>query len=246
MVADAAPIAVITTADLADRLDGFDGVVVDVDDPAVESQPSTAPPAPDPEDLAYLIYTSGTTGAPKGVALTHHNLAHFTESSSPHLPAAQVWTQCHSYAFDFSVWEIWAALLGGGRLVVVPDVVARSPEEFHDLLVAEQVNVLTQTPSAVAMLSRDHDVGGDQCAADGGVGYAADRCAGGGGGVVCAGWVVGSGAGGGGRGVVCGRCRGGGRVLAAGRVDRVAVCGVSVRSAWNTDVSHRGFGVVGC
>ena len=94
-------------------------------------------PAPAPDDVAYLIYTSGTTGVPKGVAVTHHNLTHCGGSQCPHdLPAAQVWTQCHSYAFDFSVWEIWAALLGGGRLVVVPESVAGSPEDFHALLVS--------------------------------------------------------------------------------------------------------------
>ena len=69
------------------------------------------------------------------------------ESLDAGLPAAgQVWTQCHSYAFDFSVWEIWGALLHGGRLVVVPESVAGSPEDFHALLVTEQVSVLDPDP----------------------------------------------------------------------------------------------------
>ncbi|MDC8976007.1 AMP-binding protein, partial [Mycobacterium marinum] len=58
----------------------------------------------------------------------------------------QIWTQCHSYAFDYSVWEMWGALLHGGRLVVVPELVTRSAAELLALLVTEGVSVLSQTP----------------------------------------------------------------------------------------------------
>jgi amino acid adenylation domain-containing protein len=153
MLADAAPIAAITTAEMRSRLDAGDLVVIDIHDPTIDAQASTALPAPAPDDIAYLIYTSGTTGVPKGVAITHYNIVQLLDSLDTRLAPEQVWTQWHSLAFDVSVWEMWSALLRGGRLVVVPESAAHSPAEFQRLMVTEQVSMLVQSPSAVSMLS---------------------------------------------------------------------------------------------
>ncbi len=107
-----------------------------------------------PDCLAYTIYTSGSTGRPKGVQVSHASVVSLFAATADRFAfgGGDVWTVVHSSAFDFSVWEIWGCLSHGGRLVVVPLEVARSPEALCDLLRDEGVTVLNQTPSAMRQL----------------------------------------------------------------------------------------------
>ncbi|MDM3856894.1 MAG: amino acid adenylation domain-containing protein [Aphanizomenon gracile PMC649.10] len=107
-----------------------------------------------PDHLAYVIYTSGSTGKPKGVLVNHSNVVRLFLATEQwyHFNSNDVWTLFHSYAFDFSVWELWGALLYGGRLVIVPYWISRDPKAFYRLLLQEQVTVLNQTPSAFRQL----------------------------------------------------------------------------------------------
>ncbi|MFC4909840.1 amino acid adenylation domain-containing protein [Actinomadura gamaensis] len=138
MIEDAAPVLTLTSIEVDGDYssENLDDVVISPDNPA------------------YVIYTSGSTGRPKGVVVPHQNVVRLLRSTEEWFSFGpdDVWTLFHSYAFDFTVWELWGSLLYGGRLVVVPYLTSRSPDEFLKLLAAEKVTVLNQTPSAFYQL----------------------------------------------------------------------------------------------
>lgn len=107
------------------------------------------------ESPAYVMYTSGSTGRPKGVTVCHGNVMWLVDAALPLVEASSrdVWSFFHSYAFDFSVWEMWGALASGGTLVMVPRDVAREPERLVELLAGSGVSVLSQTPTAFTQVS---------------------------------------------------------------------------------------------
>ncbi|WP_405858825.1 amino acid adenylation domain-containing protein [Streptomyces sp. NBC_00090] len=134
---------------------GVETLLVDRDASLVAARPATNPePLAGPGSTVYVIYTSGSTGRPKGVVLEHGNVLRLLTTAHEHygFTAEDVWTMFHSYAFDVSVFEMWGALLYGGRLVVVGQDVTRAPSDFLDLLVAERATVLSQTPTAFRSL----------------------------------------------------------------------------------------------
>ncbi len=146
---------VVTQKQLIEKLPTFTGSIVCLDRVKQEREhnPISKVTA---DNLAYVIYTSGSTGQPKGVLVNHFHVVRLFSSTDEWFKfgSNDVWTLFHSYAFDFSVWEMWGVLLYGGRLVIVPYWISRSPEAFYNLLCQEQVTVLNQTPSAFRQLMR--------------------------------------------------------------------------------------------
>ncbi|WP_191500039.1 class I SAM-dependent methyltransferase, partial [Mycobacterium simulans] len=159
MLADAAPRLLITDAATAPSLPETTIPRLILDHPDTEihlEHPEHPEMWPHPDNLAYIIYTSGSTGTPKAVAVTHRNVAGLFAGlrDACEFAATDVWAWCHSPAFDVSVWEMWGALLHGGRVVAVPWDTVRSPRELWQLIVGERVTVLSQTPSAFFELMR--------------------------------------------------------------------------------------------
>ncbi|WP_280308564.1 amino acid adenylation domain-containing protein, partial [Nocardia abscessus] len=148
---DAHPAAVLTSAGMSAAVPECAAPVVLVEE-CVDDRSGVPAPAVSarPGNVAYVIYTSGSTGRPKGVTVSHREaVTLFTNAAERFdLGPDDVWTMFHSYAFDFAVWEIWGALLTGGKVVVVDYDTSRSPEAFVDVVARERVTVLSQTPSA--------------------------------------------------------------------------------------------------
>jgi len=150
MLADAGAVAVVTESGLAP----VTGLPVVLTDSPADASAEPLPVKVSVDSPAYVIYTSGSTGHPKGVAVTHRNVTDLFAATKPRFGFGDddVWSWFHSIAFDFSVWELWGALLHGGRVAVVPFDVSRSPKEFLALLGRERVTMLSQTPAAFYQL----------------------------------------------------------------------------------------------
>jgi amino acid adenylation domain-containing protein len=154
---DARAVVLVTQHRLLDHLpvQGATIVCMDRDWQTIAAQRLDNPCIPiHASNLAYVIYTSGSTGRPKGVMVSHQQVSRLFAGTHPwfRFNEQDTWTLFHSTAFDFSVWELWGALLYGGRLVVVPFWQSRSPEAFCELLSSQQITVLNQTPSAFRQL----------------------------------------------------------------------------------------------
>ena len=150
---DARVPVLLTSAALAGKLatKGAQIICLDADVGELDRESNTNPgPLARPDNTAYVIYTSGSTGRPKGCIVSHKNAVRLYGATDAwyQFNSGDVWTLFHSSAFDMSVWELWGALLYGGRLVIVPFAVSRAPEVFLELLRTERVTVLNQTPSA--------------------------------------------------------------------------------------------------
>nr|WP_150149854.1 non-ribosomal peptide synthase/polyketide synthase [Bacillus swezeyi] len=134
----------------------FSGILLDIDDLTADEPADAKNPKPvnQPEDTAYIIYTSGTTGKPKGCMIEHRNVVRLlvNEKQQFDFNDRDVWTMFHSYCFDFSVWEMYGALLYGGKVVVVPKYTAKDSRAFLKLLRENMVTVLNQTPTAFSKL----------------------------------------------------------------------------------------------
>ena len=128
---DSAPVAVLMQAATQYRVVDLNVPQIDLDSSYLKAELDSNPHVAElsAAHLAYVIYTSGSTGLPKGVMVEHRNVARLFTATDDWFQFNQqdIWALFHSFAFDFSVWEIWGALAFGGQLLLVPHAVSRQP-----------------------------------------------------------------------------------------------------------------------
>ncbi|HFZ1924534.1 TPA: amino acid adenylation domain-containing protein, partial [Serratia marcescens] len=150
ILADSAPVLLLADELGRQALGGCEVPVLALEQPLTGESDDLQDVGVRPAHLAYVIYTSGSTGKPKGVMVEHRQVARLFSATNAwfNFSAADRWCLFHSFAFDFSVWEIWGAWLYGGQLFIVPQAIARSAPDFYHFVCRSGITVLNQTPSA--------------------------------------------------------------------------------------------------
>ncbi|WP_327699030.1 non-ribosomal peptide synthetase [Streptomyces sp. NBC_00459] len=164
MLADAGPVCLVTTAEVAPDIPANDGMtVVVLDSPDVVREMAERRPAvADPSALtitnaAYVIYTSGSTGRPKGVVLTHAGVAKLVATQTERFgigPHSRV-LQFASPSFDVAFWDLCLGLLSGGRLVVVPSERRVPGRALADYAHAHGITFMILPPALLAAMPED-------------------------------------------------------------------------------------------
>ncbi len=164
IIADSQAAIIIAQEHLLDRLPaGVSKIIrIDSDWPEINREAITAPAVQvSDQNLAYVIYSAGHAGKPRGVMVSHYNVVRLFQAVQNEFAfgANDVWTMFHSYTVDFSVWELWGALLHGGKLIIVPYEISRTPEAFYELVCKNRVTIMSQIPSAFRYFIQVEDTG---------------------------------------------------------------------------------------